>query len=111
MQQCVVFPIVRVGIHHHALHRRRGVVTFETRSIAAVILGNNKAAPVWVKKNLGETKPQAVAGVRWPLHPIGVKLSRLHARHERVPVIVGTAGRGIDRNDARGPGIILPVKA
>jgi hypothetical protein len=48
-QQCVAFPIVGVWIHHHALHRRGGVVAFQARSLAAVILGNNNAAPVGVK--------------------------------------------------------------
>ncbi len=30
-QRRVAFPIVRVRIHHHALHRRGGVVAFEAR--------------------------------------------------------------------------------
>ena len=32
------------------------------------------------------------------MHPIAVELSRLHARHEDVPVVVGPVGRRIERD-------------
>ena len=69
VQRRVAFPIVSVGIHHHALHRRGGVVAFEASSIAAVIPGNNYAAPVRVEENLGGIKPHPARGIEWPLRP------------------------------------------
>ena len=99
-QRCLAFPIVRVWIHHHALHRRGGVVAFQACSFAAVILRNNYAAPVWIDENFGRIKPQAFRGVVKSLHPIRVKLSRLHSRDEHVPIMVGAVGRGIDWNHA-----------
>ena len=110
MERRVAFPIVGVGIHHDALHRRRGVVAFPARRLATVILGNNDAAAVWVKQNLGGIEPHSVRGIEWSVSPIPVKLSRLHVRHEYMPIMVGTVSRRIDRDHARGPGVIFPVK-
>src|SRR6476620_2113302 len=101
LQPCVAFPIIGVWIHYHALHRCGGVVAFQARSIAAVIVGNNYAAPVWVKEDLGGVKPHPTFGIERSLDPISIKLPRLHARQEYMPVMVGTVGRWVDRNDAR----------
>ena len=92
----VAFPIVSVGIHYDALHRRGGIVAFEASSIAAVILGNNYAAPVGVEENLGGIKPHPARGIEWPVDPISVKLPRLHTRHEYVPIMVGAVDHGIE---------------
>lgn len=78
--------------------------------IAAVILGNNYAAPIQVEKNLDGIKPHPARGIERPLDPIPVKLPRLNARHEYVPIMVGTVGREIDRDHARGLGIISRSK-
>ena len=110
MQQGVALPVVGTAIHDDALHRRGGVVASQARSIAAVILGNNNAAPIGVEENLGGIKPHSARGIERPLHPIPVKLSRLHARYEDVPVVVRTVCRGVDRDHAGGAGVILPVK-
>ena len=109
-QQDVAFPIVSVGIHDDALHRSGSVVAYLARSLPAVIPGNNYAAPIGVEENLGAIKPHPAAGVERPLDPIPVELARLQARHEEVPIIVGTVGRGIERDHARGVDIIFPVK-
>src|SRR5580693_3431728 len=109
-KRCVAFPIVRVWIDHHALHRRGGVVAFPARSIAAVILGNNYAASIRIKENLGGIKPHPARGIERPLDSIPVKLPRLDARHQYVPIMVGTVGREIDRDHTRGLGIISRSK-
>jgi hypothetical protein len=85
-------PNRRRWIHHHALHRRGGVVAFEARGIAAVILGNNHAAPIRIEQNLGGIEPHPVRGIERPVDAIAVKLPGLHARHKYVPIMVGAVG-------------------
>jgi hypothetical protein len=109
-QQRVAFPIVRVWIHHHTLHRRGCVVAFQVRSHATVVLWNNYAAPVWVQKNLARIKPHSAWGIKRPLDPISIELPQLQARHKHVPVMVGAVGRWVDRNDAARQGITFPLK-
>ena len=43
-----------------------------TSSVAAVILGNNYAAPVRIKQNLSGIEPHAVRGIEWPVDSIPV---------------------------------------
>jgi len=92
MQRCVAFPIVSVSIDHDALHRGRCVVAFEASSIAAVIPRNDYAAPVRVKENLGRIKAHPARGVEGTVDPITIKLPGPQARHEHMPVVVGTVG-------------------
>ncbi len=97
-------------VHHHALHRRRGVVAFPARGIAAVILGNNYAAAVGVKQNLGGVKAHSTRGIERPVNSVPVKLPRLHARYKDVPVVVRTVRRRVNRNHTGRARIVLPVK-
>src|SRR5215469_11598954 len=110
LQRCVAFPIVAVSIDHDALHRDGCVVAFEASCIATVIPGNDYTAPVRIKKNLGGIKTHAAGGIERTVDPISIKLPRAQAGHELMPIVVGAVGRGIDRNYARGPGIIFLIK-
>ena len=80
-QRRITFPIVRARIHHHALHRRRGVVAFSTGSVAAVVLRNNDAAAVRVEQDFGRIKP----------HPFG-RIERRRERDSRRSVPACTPG-------------------
>ena len=110
LQWGITFPIVSVRIHHHTLHRRRGVVAFTFGRATAVILGDNDAAPVRVQENFAAVKAHSPGRIERPLHSIAVDLPRLPAWHEHMPVVVGAVGGGIQGDHARGPGVILPVK-
>src|SRR5262249_32719750 len=110
LQRSVAFPIVSVSIDHDALHRAGCVVTFEASGVAAVFPGNDYAAPVRVKENFGRIKAHPTRGIERTVDAITIKLPRPQARHEHMPVVVVEVGDGIDRNYARGPGIIFPIK-
>src|SRR5262249_17334433 len=109
-QRSIAFPVVRAGIDYHALHRCRGVVAFPASRLTAVVPGNYDSPAVWVEEGFGLIKHQPVRRIGWPLNAITVKLPRLHAGYEHMPVMVGKIGDGIERDDARGSGVILPVK-
>src|SRR4030095_8314664 len=68
------------------------------------------AAAVWVKEDLFRIESHPAGRIERPLDSIPIKLPRLHVRHEHVPVMVGTIGCRVDRNDPRGLGIVFPVK-
>ena len=53
VERRVAFPIVGVGIYHHALHCHRIIITFFTRSFATVVLRNNRATSVGIKEDFG----------------------------------------------------------
>src|SRR5215470_6025676 len=96
LQWSVAFPIVSVSIDHDALHRGGCVVAFEASGVAAVIPGNDYAAPVRVKEDLGRIKAHPACGIEGTMDPIPIKLARPQARHEYMPVVVGTVGQGVD---------------
>src|SRR5262249_4052038 len=106
----VAFPIVSVSINHDALHRGGCIVALEASGIAAVIPGNDYAAPVRVKENFGRIKAHPTRGIERTVDAITIKLPRPQARHEHMPVVVVAGGDGSDRKYARGPGISFPIK-
>src|SRR5215471_965389 len=110
LEWCVAFPIVSASINHDALHRGGCIVALEASGIAAVIPGNDYAAPVRVKENFGRIKAHPTRGIERTVYAITIKLPRPQARHEHMPVVVVAVGHGIDRNYARAPGIIFAVK-
>src|SRR5205807_7889725 len=48
----ICFPIIGVGIDHHALHRRRRVVAFVPSCLPTVAFGNNNTTTIWIQKDL-----------------------------------------------------------
>jgi hypothetical protein len=106
----IAFPIVRTWIHDHALHGRRAVVACHTRSIAAVVPRHDDAASVRIEEHLAAVEAQATGRIVRAVHAVCVKLSRLHIRHEDMPVVVRAVGRRIDRNDPSRPYIILSIE-
>jgi hypothetical protein len=104
VQRSIAFPVVRAGVHHHALRRCRDVVAFPAGGLTTVVSGDDDTAAVWVKENFGRIKPQPVRRIGRPLNSIAVKLPRSQIRYEHVPVMVGNIGLGIDTDDARRPG-------
>jgi hypothetical protein len=99
-----------VHIHHHTLHRCRGIVASLSGSVAAVIFRHNHTAAIRIEENFGGVKPHAVGGIGRSRNAIAVYLPRLHARHAHVPVVVRTVSRGIEVHHARRPGVVFPVK-
>lgn len=45
-----------------------------------------------------------------PLNSIAVDLPRFDARHEDMPVVIGSIGRGIDADHTRGASIINVIE-
>src|SRR5579862_7974745 len=89
MKWSIAFPIVGVGIHHDTFHRRRGVSALPTRRLAIVPLGNNDAAAVRVKQDLGGVEPHSACGIKWAVNAVPVELPWFHIRYEHMPVVVG----------------------
>ena len=109
-QREVALPVVRARIDDHALHRRRGVVALPSRGLAVVVLRDDHAPAVRVEQDLGGIEPQPARGVRRPLDPVAVDLSRRAPGHEHVPVVVGPVRRRVDPDHAGRGGVVLPVE-
>src|SRR5882672_2635118 len=84
----VALPIVRGGIHHHALHRCRTVVTGPPPCFTAVIPRDRHSAAIRVEKDLRAIEPHPVCGIRRSLNSITVDLAGLNCRHEGMPVVI-----------------------
>jgi len=97
-------------IYHHALHRRRGVVTFLSGSLATVVLRNYYAPSVWVEKHFGRIETHSTPRIESSINSITVELPCFHAWHEHVPIVIGAAGCRIDPDYTRWPGIIDAIK-
>ena len=110
LQRRVALPIVGLWIDHHALHGGRGVVALPARSLAAVIFGDDHAAPIRIEEHLRGVEPQSARWIVRTLDAVGVELPRLHTRDEHVPIVVGAVGRRVDRNHARRTRIVLTVE-
>ena len=96
----VAFPIVRARVRDDALDRHCGVVSAMTRSLAAVSWRPGHALPVGIQENLVRIEPKSALRSVWATDPIGIELSRLHPRHERVPVVVGAIRPRIESDRA-----------
>ena len=94
-QRRVAFPIVRAaGPPPRSSSPSKALSPRGRLRLAAVIPGNNHAAPVRVEQNLGGIKPHAARGLEWPVGSISVKLPWLNTRHKYVPIMAGAVGRG-----------------
>ena len=110
LEWSVALPIVRMWIDDNALHRRPTIVAFQARRLAAVVLWNNNSTPIWVQQNLSGIETYAARRVERSLDAVAIQLPRFHALYKCVPVVVRPVCRGIDRDDARGPRVVFPVK-
>src|SRR5262245_30071870 len=110
LERRVAFPIVGMRIHHDALHRPRGIVTFVSGSLATVALRNYYAPSVWVEKHFGRIEAHSTRRIEFSINSISVDLPCFHAWHEHVPIVICAAGCRIDLDDTRGPGIIDAIK-
>ena len=88
----VAFPIVCTRLNGDALHRHRGIVTFLSRNIATVALGDNGAASIGVDEDLGRIEAHSAWRIESPLKSVAVDLPFFHARHKYVPVVVRAVG-------------------
>ena len=109
-QRRVPFPLVRVRVHHHALHRRGGVVTVLGSRSAPVAVRHDHAAPVRVEEHLLGVESQPARRVGRTLHAIAVDLAGAQARHEHVPVVVRAVDGGIDADCPGGPRVVDAVE-
>ncbi len=90
VERRVAFPIVRTRIRHHALHCRRGIVAFLSRSFATVVFRNNRGACVWIKEDFGGIEAHSTRRIVWPVDSIAVDLTRFDAGCEHMPVVIRT---------------------
>ena len=110
VQGRIAFPIVAARIRHDALHGGGGVVAGLFGRRATVLRGHDHAAAVGIQQHLGRVKPHAARRLGRPMHAIAVQLPRLHARHERVPVVVRAVAARIQRDAPAGSGVIRTIK-
>ena len=50
LQGHVAFPVIRLRVRNHALHGRRGVVSFQTRRLTAIVFRDGNGAAIWVEQ-------------------------------------------------------------
>ena len=110
MKQLIAFPVVAVKVHHHAFHRRGGIVALAARGSAVVIPRNYHPAAVGVKQDLRGVKAHSTGGIKRPIHAIGVKLPALHPWYKDMPVMVGAVLDGIDGDDLRRSRVVFAVE-
>src|SRR6516162_10244122 len=84
----VAFPVIQAGIHYHALHRSRSVVSFLRRCFTRVAFRDDHAATIGVEQNFRRIKSQTAGGIVGPISPESVKLTGLHTRDKGMPVMV-----------------------
>ena len=109
-QRRVAFPVVGARIRHHALHRRGGVVAGLGGGFTTVLRRHHHAAAIRIQQHLGRIEPHPARRIGRPMHTIAIELARLHSRHERVPVVIGSVCAWIQFDGPAGSGIVGPIK-
>src|SRR6516165_4021827 len=110
LQRCVTFPIIRMHIYDHTLHRCPGIVAGLPGSVATVVLWNNGAAPVRIEEDFVWIETHSSRRIESSLNPITVDLTRLYPRYKDVPIVIGPISCRIYRNHTRRPSIVGTTK-
>jgi hypothetical protein len=100
VERLITFPVVQTRVYYYAFHRHSRVIALSSGSPAAIVSGNHNSPAVRIEKDLGWIKSQAVRGVERSPDSIGIELPRLHAGHERVPIVVRNIGPRIETDNA-----------
>ena len=106
----IAFPIIRSGIHDHALHGHRGILSRPARRQTTVPRRNSHAPAVGVKEDLLRIETKAFGRLEGAHGPVAIALAWLQTGNEDVPVVIGPVLLGIKRDHARRLSIILMVK-
>jgi hypothetical protein len=100
LQRGIPLPVIRLRIHHRALHGDGRVLARLLGGPAAVARGNRHRPPVGVQEHFVRVEPQAAGRVARPVHPIAVELPGRETRHEDMPVVVRAMPPGVEADDA-----------
>jgi hypothetical protein len=80
------------------------------RGVPVVVPWNDYSPAVWVKKDLGWIKAQAIRRIKWSLDSICVDLPRAYTWYKYMPVVIGAIGGGIDGDGTGRLRIVLLVE-
>src|SRR4030095_5725846 len=78
--------------------------------LAGIVLRDDDAASIGVEQDLAGIKAPAAGGGEPPVHSGAVKLVRPYLRDEGVPIVIASAGSGVQRDHARWPRVIFRVE-
>jgi len=95
----ITLPIVRVHIHHHALHGGGAIVSRLGCCKAAVLLRHGYRPAIGIEQDLLRVKSQSSFWFERPVRTIAVDLARSKTRDEDVPVVIRPVSPGIEGND------------
>src|SRR5262249_36626060 len=110
LQGSVAFPIIRLHVYDHALHRCRGIVASLPRGVPTVAVRNSPAASVRIEKDFGWIETHCTRRIENSLNPITVGLPCFYIRYKGVPVVIGPVSCRIDRNHTCRPGIVDTIE-
>ena len=99
-----------MGIDHYAFHRHSGIITRFAGGFPTVIPGNSNTAAIGIEKDFGWIESHPPGRFIRSAYPITIKLSGLYACHKDMPVMIGSAGPGINLNTAYRLVVVLVVK-
>ena len=81
-----------------------------TGGLAGIVPRDNYAAPVGIEQDLVGIESRAAGGVELAARPVAIKLARLYFRDEGVPIVIASAGRGVQRDHMGWLWIVLPFE-
>ena len=112
VERVVAFPVVQTWIHDHALHCRGGSCRLSVlRSFTRVVSRNNDSATIRVEQDLWQDQNAIpLDGIERPMNPIPIKLARLHAWNEDMPVVISAVDGWIQADHTRGPPVIFVIE-
>ena len=110
LQGGIGFPVVGGRIRHHALHSGSGIVAGQAGSLTAVVRRHHYGAAIGVEQHFGGVEPHASRRVKRPMHTIAIDLPGLYARHENMPVVVGSVDGRVQFDDPARVAIVRAIE-
>src|SRR5262249_35150098 len=99
-QRRVSFPIVRMSVHHYALHCGRAIVSRLRCCDASIPFRHNNGPAIGIDQDLRSVKAKSPLRVERTLHTITVDLARLKIGDEDMPVVIGPVLPRVENDDA-----------
>jgi hypothetical protein len=106
----VTLPVVRLRTDDDALHRVRRVVAVAACRLAFVFGRYDDCPGVRIEEQFGRIEASAAGRIERPMHAVPVYLTRPHARHEDVPVVITAVRGALDGNDSSRTGVVLSIE-
>src|SRR5689334_15952535 len=91
-QRRITFPVVRRGVHHDALHRRRGIVAFLAGGVTTIPCRHHHPAAIRIEQDFILVEARSLPWIVRAASAISVDLSWLNTRYEDMPIVIGAVG-------------------